>query len=258
MKLETASETVGTETTLETSSHGEIYDVDHSMLSLETSAESQSMPTRISFSKRVRIDERRNQYHEGRSGLVLTPRERYNSWYFEEDIRQFRIDAARCAELLFAKRDGSLLRRWKMDKKDQRIIRSSVFCKKTLSAAYKECNRIKTEEDFGPQHCTSSTVDRASLVKAYETVDDDVCLTGLEGIILLTLRSEAYCQIRYILDAVEQRMGGVPAMNANPDHRDQMMRMFSQYISLPSRVFVHELALAQAEIVQKDARAERR
>mmetsp|Transcript_10461 Transcript_10461/g.21506 ORF Transcript_10461/g.21506 Transcript_10461/m.21506 type:complete len:180 (+) Transcript_10461:358-897(+) len=123
------------------------------------------------------------------------------------------------------------------------------FLQEKSFAAYKECNGITTEEDF---HVGNSTVDRKNLCKAYQDIDDDVCLMGLEVFILLAIRGESFHQVRYILGMVEQRMGGKEAMNANPLQRDQMMRLFSQYISLPSRVYVRELALAQAAVVKNE------
>ena len=223
--------------------------------------------------KTVSFNLDRIEYHE--SEVTRTQREHDQCWYKDREIAIFRKNSTNAAikvfgtkkrQLLFGRRqrrgsDGMTTTASGYEEYTVDATKAKRF-KQSIAEAYKLSNEIRSEEDFHSGHCP---VDRDNLKRAYQQFEQDgggedgdgFCLVGLEVYILYGIRGESARQTKYIIQTVRQRMmssghggvGGDKNDNNNPEQRDNLMRLMSQYISLPSRVFVRELAMAQAAVL---------
>lgn len=187
----------------------------------------------------VWFDEELNEYHE--SGVVRSRCEEAKCWYSESEINDFRSNVTRSAQRWL----GSSSRRcqpcwsfWPFCGMSEEKQAAAERCRDAIASAYQECALIVDEDflDSGQQ-----LMDRDSLLECYREIED---LVGLEESIMLGFRGDAGRQVQYILNMVHQRTAGSPKL-----YHDWMCLM-SQCVSLPSRIFVRELALAQAKALQ--------
>ena len=215
--------------------------------------------------KNVSFDLDQNQLHQDCDENERTPEECAQCWYNDQDITAFRRDASNAAVQILGNKKRQLERKpTRYDSMSSQESNDSVSFadratdfKQVIAEAYRQSNGICTEDGFYTGVCD---VDTGDLSRAYQQFnideDDDICLIGLEVYILYGIRGESSRQVSYILDSVRQRLakeghGTRGNKNDYAEQRDKYMRLLSQYISLPSRVFVRELARAQASALSQ-------
>ncbi|KAL7569649.1 hypothetical protein ACA910_008305 [Epithemia clementina (nom. ined.)] len=212
---------------------------------------------RPSLLKSVCFNLRRNEYfhnHEPRRTTTQSLR----CWYNEADISLFRQNSSKAAVRLLGTKQKRQRKESSNTKVDERFAASAHAFKQSIAEAYQRSNEIRTEEAFDEGLCP---IDLENLKNAYQRFDREhgLCLIGLEVYFMYGIRGESATQTKYILDTVKQRMRSlskVRNINRFPEHRDNLMRLMSQYISLPSRVFVRELARAQAAALEAEIKME--
>jgi len=185
---------------------------------------------------------------------ISSHREWRRCWYKTTELEHFHQNAARAAQrLLFdlpsTKNKGGFLFNCMQGRRLERNAQS----RELLTQTFLECRNIKREQDVEPDALLDKNpIDRTALVELYQQRPN---LVGLEAHLLSGLRGEtAYLRNR-ILAFVEEKLAR-EEQRASADATAYLIRKSrkralyaktSQTISRPSRVYMHELAMAQSK-----------
>mmetsp|Transcript_852 Transcript_852/g.2038 ORF Transcript_852/g.2038 Transcript_852/m.2038 type:complete len:116 (-) Transcript_852:558-905(-) len=105
-----------------------------------------------------------------------------------------------------------------------------------------ECRNVTREEDVENGPGEDGQIDRDALVSIYRDFPN---LVGLEIFVSYGLRGEPACLRNRILGYVNERLSDKSRV-VNKKKKEALYARASQTISRPSRVYVRELAMAQA------------
>ena len=112
-----------------------------------------------------------------------------------------------------------------------------------MARAYQECRKVKR----GDLDTLRGHVDRESLKQIYQQHPD---LVGLEVYVLYSLRGAVNVQVKRMLDYVKESEKRASFLDA--ELNEEMFIRASQAMTQPARVLVHEIALAQAALLNME------
>lgn len=193
-----------------------------SLNSVDSCAASAAAPAE-SRHRSVRLNELRNVYHA--SELPRTEAEGAECWYTMADIEQFSERSNKAAMQVFGCKKApshflARLRGCNKQEKERELFAACERCKRALGVLYKECNNIRSEQDFESGRVTEGALGaRILLQQSYREIED---LVGLEVFILIGIRGDSIQQVRYMLNTVKERSRG------DPVERDHLMQLMSQ------------------------------